>query len=262
MVSDATHDANYLIATAPEVLMWGDTTDNVNLLLMTMGDLARLKRGIVGYLEEPVAAQDFDDLITKGGAWSARMDPEFETVGNGYVLIVGESEVVPGWTVHGGDIEISDQPYADTGGAGAPDLVLGRVVGNWATDLRKPLQASIDVYLGDADFDRSKAWLITGGGEGQRTMVDHIWEIQDKLRTDTGITTHTMALVPDYYAIADVPHALISGDGFVAGNFLPGGPAIRRSAVTAPATTSGSSIPTLASTFSGSTRSTTATTSS
>ncbi|MBN1246105.1 MAG: hypothetical protein JXC32_00515 [Anaerolineae bacterium] len=221
IVSEATHDANYLIVTAPEVLMWTESnTDNVNLLLMTMADLARLRLGVLGYLEEPVSAQDFDALITKGGAWSVRMADEFETVGNGYVLIVGEQEVVPAWTEHGGDVEISDQPYADTGGAGAPDLVVGRIIGNTAYDLRKPIQASNDVYLGDADFDRSKAWLLSGGGEGQREFADQLNEIQAKLYDDPGIAEHTKALAYDYHDIANVMHEVSSGDGFVAGNML------------------------------------------
>ena len=80
------------------------------------------------------------------------MHDDFTVAGEGYVLIVGEAEIVPTWNWGGinpdagGEepidvVHLTDHPYADTSGcpagsSGAPDLVVGRIVGNDAEAAR------------------------------------------------------------------------------------------------------------------------------
>ncbi|MFN2131491.1 MAG: CARDB domain-containing protein, partial [Anaerolineae bacterium] len=218
LASPAFEDADYVIVTHPENLAWRNGFSNdVDRLLMTMADLARLKSGVLGYLESDNPRQILDDLVSTGGAWAERLDPAFQTVGGGHLLIVGEQEIVPAWRIESHDVDLSDQPYSDTGGSSAPDMATGRIIGNTAADLIKPLQASIDVWTGAADFDRSKAWLITGGGEGQDTFAEHIDQIQDILYSDVGISTHAKTKAIDYHAIASIAYPLSTGDAFALG---------------------------------------------
>jgi hypothetical protein len=221
--SDAFEDANYAIVTHPENLAWRNGFSNdVDRLLMTMADLARLRSGVLGYLESDNPRQILQDLVSSGGGWAARLDPAFQTVGGGYLLIVGEEEIVPAWTIPLVNLDLSDQPYSNTGGSGAPDIATGRIIGNTASDLMKPLQASIDVWLGEADFDRSKAWLLTGGGEGQDTFADHIDTIEYILYDKVGIVEHAKSKAIDYHAIDSVAYALSTGDAFALGRVTGG----------------------------------------
>ena len=65
-------------------------------------------------------------------------------------------------------MKYSDHPYADTGGNPAPDLVVGRIVGDSASRLIKPIQASIGVHKDTSGyaFERDNATLISGPGYG------------------------------------------------------------------------------------------------
>jgi len=89
------------------------------------------------------------------------MHPNFEDQYGGYVLLVGESEVIPGYQTgpyelywEGTDgganyyVQYSDNPYAHTGdGNGAPDLMLGRIIGNSAWKLDQAILNSIDAHF-------------------------------------------------------------------------------------------------------------------
>ena len=217
--SEAFASSHFLIVTHPSNLKWvNGFSYQVDQLLMTMADLARLKGGVLGYLESDYSREALDELVSWGGGWAERLDPSLYAVGGGHLLIVGEQEIVPAWSSSTLGVDLSDQPYSDIGGSdGLPDITMGRIIGNTALDLKKPLQASIDVSLHDATFDRSKAWLISGGGEGQDTSADHIDAIQDILYSDVGIAAHVKARAVDYHVIDDVPYALSITDGFALG---------------------------------------------
>jgi hypothetical protein len=182
-VAEAT---DYAIKQSDYLIVTNSTRLDTNLpagmqsLLSTMAKLAYLKDGVLGYLST-YDRYILDDLIEAQGDWAKKMSSAFSQAGDGYLLIVGETEIVPAWDVDGfGVLEWvdetgqkrpvddivpdSDHPYADTTGDSAPELVVGRVIGNNCQRLKAPLDASIGVYEGSAqyEFDRSHALLVSG----------------------------------------------------------------------------------------------------
>ncbi len=97
------------------------------------------------------------DLIQAStGAWSAKLKSDWTS--NGYLLIVGEPEIVPAWggktfgkvITTAGETElradVTDYPYASTAGEQLyPELAIGRIIGDTAKQLMVPLQTSIEV---------------------------------------------------------------------------------------------------------------------
>ncbi len=191
----ATQQADYLIVTHPGELFARNPNSpgGVNALLSEMAKLAKLKRGALGYLSgsDPDAVRNLlRDLIQPGASWTKanwayRLHPAFSTTSKGYLLIVGETEIVPAWEKGGfstgwNPVKYSDQDYADTGGDQAPDLIVGRIVGDTAAKLRKPIQTSIGIHRGSPGYalHRDQATLISGAGYGPfPKVVDNLANI-------------------------------------------------------------------------------------
>jgi len=158
--------ADYLIVTNPSALFTHYDDDYVNKLLATMAELAKEKNGVLGYLPSSgVMNYSVKSRISPGGAWYEKLAP-FD-----YLLIVGESEIVPAWRLScpgffmddtGGIIEISDYLYSDISGDKQPELKVGRIIGSNAEELLTPIQASLDVHKGSRDYDGSDVLLVTG----------------------------------------------------------------------------------------------------
>ncbi|HYK92169.1 MAG TPA: Ig-like domain-containing protein [Acidobacteriota bacterium] len=89
------------------------------------------------------------------GSWAAKLRSDWTS--QGYLLIVGETEIVPayggktfgqaymvtGWEELRADV--TDYPYASTSGEEIrPELSIGRIIGNNAIELIKPIQTSIE----------------------------------------------------------------------------------------------------------------------
>ena len=176
----ATKEADYLIVTNPGYLVFNNPFqgDEVNGLLSDMAQLAFDKQGVLGYLEgyKGYSAQGFKDLIEKGGKWSSKLKSDWTS--NGYLLIVGETEIIPAW---GGkkfgtvklankkifklETDCTDYPYADTyGNEIKPELSIGRIIGNDARALRKPIETSINVAKGTAGYGFDRAHPISVSG--------------------------------------------------------------------------------------------------
>ena len=96
------------------------------------------------------------NLIKKYGSWSSSLKKNWTS--NGYLLIVGETEIIPAWAGknHGSvttnmgkkalQAAVTDYPYASTIGKEIiPELAIGRIIGNSAHDLRIPIETSINV---------------------------------------------------------------------------------------------------------------------
>jgi hypothetical protein len=153
---EAVHAADYLIITCPAYLDDFNTADESNALLSKMAELAKEKNGLLGYVSESRAnlgAGAVKMLLQDGGGWSIQMTPSW--VNSGYLLIVGEIEIIPAWTWEG--IPLSDYPYSDTRGDERPELRVGRIVGNTASELAIPITNSLNgVYYG------SRALLVSG----------------------------------------------------------------------------------------------------
>ncbi len=166
-VAAAQRAADYLLVTDPTNLYQYNSIRSVNTLLSKMAELARLKSGILGYTNG-VSASRTKELIDQ---WGSQMMGSHGAAGgyswNGYLLIVGEAEIVPSFTVGWGSHSVSatDSEYADTGGHPFdPELMVGRIIGNSASLLTIPLETSINVESGapGASFDRSHALVVSG----------------------------------------------------------------------------------------------------
>jgi hypothetical protein len=176
-LQDAFNTIDYLIVTHPERLFTNNPTDRdgVNLLLQEAAVLAKIKHGVLGYLELTNTAETLKNLLnpytevpsgilyTSRGTYKydklvSRLSA-FRGMRTAYLLIVGETGIVPAkdvigtrWSGERWDWDVvfcSDNYYADIAyDDGMPDLIVGRIVGENASELIKPISASISVYLG------------------------------------------------------------------------------------------------------------------
>jgi hypothetical protein len=113
------------------------------------------------------------------GAWSKKLKHDWWK--NGYLLIVGETDIVPAFgnarfgkvKMRDGDAQmiadVTDYPYANTDGLVLyPELSIGRIIGNHASDLIKPIQTSIGAARGDPGygFNENSALIVSGFSRG------------------------------------------------------------------------------------------------
>ncbi len=211
----AAKSANYLIITNPIRLIglncpayysefgtaacWKST----NTVLSTMAELAMAKRGVLGYFHGNTAAE-LRDLIRTGflfsvpgspvtgvsaggpGAWAQQLHISFNVPGGGWILIVGEHQIVPAWTISGTGVPThddgsdyirqSDYRYADTTGDDQPQLIVGRIIGDTPDDLTRGLKASLGVHYNSGGYgnDMSHALAISGAGDFVDDFVDSV----------------------------------------------------------------------------------------
>ncbi|MBN1249302.1 MAG: DNRLRE domain-containing protein, partial [Anaerolineae bacterium] len=202
--SEALAAADYVIVTNPKKLHWAIQPWQpiaVNDLLSDMAWLAKERQGVVGYMD---AYDGFKlrGLIEPGGAWAKQLAPKFSAPFGGYVLIVGESEIVPSWNTAGGGINYMDQPYA---GDTPPERIVGRIVGNTHAELSQAIRASLGVALGwtGYDYDRSSAALISGT-DGTSDGVD---AYKDCINDIDGIVSK-QGITPDKVHLWDISPSL------------------------------------------------------
>ena len=204
--NEAVKEADYLIVTNPTELFRHNPSNpnDVNILLSDMARLAEKKNGVLGYFMGPLdhghlltglispAAPlvydpcTFEDTGCPDGEWYQMLSDKFYSYLGGYLLIVGETEIFPsfdlsGFDIEGGVVHLSDQPYTMTGTSSFPKIIVGRIIGNNATDLSKAIQVSIDWRH---PFDRSNALLISGTGDGVDNFVDNVNEIEDIIKNE------------------------------------------------------------------------------
>jgi hypothetical protein len=192
-VDNAFRSADYLIITNPAALFRHNTNhDDVNRLLCLMAELAKEKQGVLGYSTyEDISPDYLKSLINKGGEWSNKLCHSWTD--NGYLLIVGETEIIPSWTKtskqdYGPDhVHNTDYPYASTSGSELrPELCIGRIIGNDAVKLMKPIEASLQVWHRQAEFHRNdhpsaNAYAIAGGKEHKKIHWRAIKKISEEL---------------------------------------------------------------------------------
>jgi hypothetical protein len=168
----ATQAADYLIVTNPYRLFaiynpsyyQGPSVlrTQTNELLSSMAKLAFYKDGVLGY-NTTNNSESLRDLVKVGGKWSSVLAPGWTS--NGYLLIVGEVEIVSAWWrffgtqyTTKGDIPFitsyTDYPYASTyGDEIRPELKIARIIGNNAYYLRRPIETAINLYEGQSGYD-------------------------------------------------------------------------------------------------------------
>jgi hypothetical protein len=223
---NAVQTADYIIATNPGLLYGLCQKTGVNILLSTMAQLAKLKEGVLGYMSS-YDKHLLKNLIKPGGNWAKKLKPEFSTLLGGYLLIVGESEIMPAWyqanlpgprwgnEKESGTVSYSDHPYADTGGG--PNLIVGRIIGDSAAELTKPIQTSIAVHEGTAGyaFDRNQATLISGPGLGN--FPNNVDEVAKILQSEFSVKKMHWK---DYYTDTIFNRSYDQLDGLAVGDVL------------------------------------------
>ncbi|MEJ2210645.1 MAG: C25 family cysteine peptidase, partial [Anaerolineae bacterium] len=206
-IAHAIRTADYVLVTSPHAIYaymaeQGDEVpdDDAERLFSNMAELASLESGVLGFLRHAYT-QPLDDLLEPGNdSWSDRLAPSFEEVDKGYVLIVGETEIVAAHYV-GEDnlvtyagipdhVHDSDLWYAHTAGSTArPELVVGRVIGNDLDVLNTYLDNILRALRGEAGygFFRSRAYVCNGNGSGEWTFQDDGEQVDNQLdvRYDT-----------------------------------------------------------------------------
>ena len=199
-VANAFAASDYILVTNPGRLFDFYTDTDVPPVLETMARLATLRNGVLGFLDS-YDGHVLDDLVEEDGAWKNALHPNFFVKNQGYMLLVGENEIIQAFymgsnhfTTYPGIPDVvnnSDLPYANTAGATArPEIVLGRIVGDDPATLRSGMLGSIAVAEGawNAEFDRSHALLVSGRGDGVTSnFIPTVNIIADELTAD-GVT--------------------------------------------------------------------------
>jgi hypothetical protein len=188
-VDHAFSSADYLIVTNPARLFSHYADDEANVLLCSMAELAEKRAGVLGYLDTNNRTV-IKGLMEPGGDWSSELAPGWTS--NGYLLIVGETEIVPSrdvwdtgirdststWT--GGSVypvSLSDNYYADISGSdNLPELIVARLIGDGPNQLMTPIQTSLL-----DQFDRTDALVASGIGGGQDSFETNADEVVDIL---------------------------------------------------------------------------------
>jgi len=170
-----------------------------------------------GYVEIISVPQGFprdryrlQELIQKDGDWNIRLCADWSD--HGYLLLVGETEIIPAWSKDWWrrDINCTDYPYASTYGQDKfPELCIGRIIGNTAADLAIPIQNSLDVSRGLADFERNSAagadaYALSGTGDYEYwfwRMIDEYMagRINDEFELSKSRGDH-LSSIPDNFA--------------------------------------------------------------
>lgn len=190
-VIDAAGASDYILVTSPPQLelhaLDGEGIDGLNDLLSHMAQLAASQDGVLGYVSPTISSGALDDLLESGGLWADSLHPNFRQTSKGYVLFVGEEEILP--IQSGGyGVDFSDLRYANTGSAARPELVFGRLVGDTTGILREPLDASISYHRAGLVFDRSDALLVSGRADGEGTFWSDVNDMANRLSGDTDVT--------------------------------------------------------------------------
>ncbi len=180
--------------------------------------------------DPPGDRHSLDTLINPGGAWAEQLADGWTE--NGYLLLVGELEIIPtfsdreylAWNTRRGDIDYTDAPYGNTAGSPArPELSIGRVVGYNAARLRIPIQASIAVASGEANFDSSDGYAVSGYPRAYDGTAEHWIDFREVRRTVASTLTgkgftveadHTPAEVEFFGDATDKDIIFLAGHGY------------------------------------------------
>jgi len=162
-------NADYLIVTHPSKLFINNrpNRNDVNKLLSLTAELAKEKGGVLGYLQFSYpTASELRNLIRPGGSWHEELTGGGSSNFN-YLLLIGQTEIVPSFNITWGNgiIPLSDYKYANISGDEQPELAVGRILGRSAGELMIPIQSSLDISTGRANYDKSHA-LLVGAAEG------------------------------------------------------------------------------------------------
>jgi hypothetical protein len=208
-VGNAFNTTDYLIVTNPERLFHFYDAAGVNMLLSSMAELAVQKNGVLGYcrsyMDDLTTAQQLKNNTKGDGIWGSRLS--LEVVLSGYLLLVGETNIIPAWRLPcpgfaedytGGYIDISDYPYADTWGDIRPELRVGRIIGQNAEELIKPISSSLGVFIGRVVYDGMDVLVATGPEDTWEAFIRSS-ELGKIILSGKGVTYPEPTFHTEYY---------------------------------------------------------------
>ncbi len=137
------------------------------------GDLDIFTYSVYDGADDPEDRYDLNRLFKSDGEWAMKMADGW--TGNGYLLLVGELEIIPSFACsyylagHGRQyIEFTDNYYTNTSGEmKEPEISAGRIVGNTINTMLAAIQMSIDIARGEQILDKSHAYVVSGGDENR-----------------------------------------------------------------------------------------------
>ncbi len=210
--------ADYLMLTCPVNLFDNHDADEVNDLLATTARLAQYRDAVFGYVSPyTVAAGGWNvkALITSGSSWSRRLCSGWAE-GTGYLLIIGEMNIIPAFDIPGlhqvaaaAVVHDTDYPYADSFGAdNIPELRVGRIIGETAADMEIAVNSSLGVLTGEFDFDHNGNALLVSGPEFTEGFTNNTKRVGGILESQGYTTEYVLG---EYYtdAVALLREALV-----------------------------------------------------
>ena len=206
-------------------------------VLGQMAKLAYHRSGLLGLLDNmapsgvavPSTSSIRDQITSWGGTMSGG-----SYLSGGYLLLVGETEIVPAWTIDITDVtwgnsgpttevKLADLPYADTAGDDfVPELIVGRIIGDSSGAIVAAIEASLN-----STFDRSFGVVTTGSERPSDTFVNWAWEINDEwngeaaggeIMTGDNLLHHWTAYVHKEQMVSGFDFPTAGGDGFLMAN--------------------------------------------
>jgi len=234
-VSACLYCSDYLIVTCPgNMFALPSTEEELGLLFRSMARLAWRRKGALAFLDSHAAStmrSNLCDLIWADGRWSEQLDPDY--CSEGYLLIVGESDIVPSWHHGSFDIEWAeddipkyvdycDTDYGDSNGNWLPEIIVGRIIGENANVLRSAIDASIAVAEGGGEepWGSLSALLISGYGEHYGDFEDNIDECFTYLWIRCG-DIEKLAM-HDFFELGRFNHDFTRYDGLAIGDVTGG----------------------------------------
>ncbi|MCJ7702867.1 MAG: Ig-like domain-containing protein, partial [Anaerolineales bacterium] len=179
----AIKSADYLIVTNPYRLFaifnpsyyQGPSGERwwANRVLSDMAELAFYQKGVLGF-NHTYTSESLRDLVKQGGIWSSKLAPGWTS--KGYMLIVGEVNVVSAWWRNYGTVQTTkgdtplivsytDYPYGSTFGDEArPEISIARIIGNNTQRLSTALETHIKKAKGTVgySFSGQNSYLVSG----------------------------------------------------------------------------------------------------
>lgn len=235
--SAAFAESDYLMLTCPTNLFDNYDTDEVNNLLAAAARLAQYNRAVFGFVSSSRVAEGgwcVKDVIRSRSTWARRLCPNWAE-GAGFLLIIGEKDVIPAFDIPGlhqvdpdGVVRDTDYPYADTyGDDHIPELTVGRIIGKNAEDMIIPIRTSLGYNTGLLSFSRDSggALLVSGPEFGEdfanyTLMIGSILENQgldaeyilgEYYTYEIELLREALVLRGDYTCIEEPGHILYDG---------------------------------------------------
>jgi len=116
-----------------------------------------------------------DELINEGGGWGRQMNPDWRNMGS--ILLVGETAIIPAFSRRFDlgftgirHVRVTDINYANLDGTlERPELSIGRIPGDFASNLIAGLQSSLALSGGTASLTNDRAMIVSGYRRGPTT---------------------------------------------------------------------------------------------